>query len=151
MAYSALLPSRVRSCSQRVAIWLRVAYDPNRLWVASSVLIPSSSCWHFVRRVLFSLADIAMNFPLMTAFNASRKVAALTSEYHLLLCTRIAFPTMEDLAKQFGSVSGYKLNDAKTQILCTEWTRFNDLCVVDEVVYLGVNLTTTSDKLVEKK
>ncbi|KAJ1093337.1 hypothetical protein NDU88_006441 [Pleurodeles waltl] len=45
---------------------------------------------------------------------------------------------IERLANEFGIYSRYKLNQDKTQIVCSDTIRIGDHRVVEEAVYLGV-------------
>lgn len=55
---------------------------------------------------------------------------------------------IQQLAALFGERSGFKLNVAKTQIVCTEQTRMNDPRVREEATYLGIRVNSCLDKMV---
>lgn len=61
----------------------------------------------------------------------------------------LAIPEIESLAQTFGALSGYKLNTAKTQILCTSQAMDGDARCVKEAIYLGIKIRTSVKEIVE--
>lgn len=61
-----------------------------------------------------------------------------------------ALPAIVDVTKAFGRYSGYILNEAKTQIICTANIPYRDHRYVSSAGYLGIKINSSVDRILEE-